>query len=1306
MGTTYHVTTGGSTAANGLTQATAWDLAGALAGTGNASGLKAGGGADDVILLHGLAASSGGTTYSPTTQFLPKIGGTSGHPLIIKNAPGELVKIDSKNITPSYAALFRFDAAVCDNTAGPTPGVTGYPTSGFSQYLHFVADAGGASGVGFEIFDSINPKPSSAGIGFQRVAFLGFGSIGIRVLGLYVHDIGGGLSVLGADSYCASNINPLGAAAAAAEGGVALDWEVADNVIQYMGKIGNGWDGHALYPESWLRSPRFLKFVDNITIHCADSPIHAYSHTPDTELSNVIMIGGIAFGSSTTSGVFGSTAPRPDAIFGGEVHQLVGHQFTDHIIYSPSTRSAEQVFLGFAASMNDMAFKRNHIVGLVNFTKFSLPGLNVVGGAGGDENYFSDATDPVYCSGVGTGCNTTTLKGTWPSPANFYYGSAKQPDFVRVRASAYIAGRGTVGILNYNALASTVNVNLSPILSVGDPYEIRFAANYGVVAQSGTYAGGNVAFTMTGLTNATPLGGESAPATYGSPAQFAAFVVLRTGAGTNVTVLPPVSGAAAAMLAPTLAHGSVISFFLPATASASAPPPALNLVSPEPPIRTQAFSIAGATPEEDLELASVRISLAYSGACTFTPDITVEQVRADSGAGLPVSYDIALIFDTSLMDAIMAPVRWTRPRLLFEGAEVVLGRVGTLQASRNMSSELQSMDFGTIGPLWTMSTIEPDARITDPCPPLITVGPGGASPLAWGNKLVELYLGFSKEKGVVKEVKVFQGRTYQKSSSRDTGIVAQFSAVDESILYAKLPICYELPPFAGKRRGEIVKDLAAAVGIDPAQVIVPVGKEVTKPLLLSNEHLLPFLDEFGAPENWLSYFDEFGRLVVEEIELSDTAHWTYDASRGDYELDSFKETLPSGPPTRYYVTGTQPVSGTGPGGSDLDVTSKTTEELQQLYAPQAYKVRPSGGPSYLYADGSYRSIPAQELMVVSRRTDFSTTRNGTPIASREVLEGFYNPKAADHNFNFSPPQTNWQAAYGNKTFHRDEVEPFLTIEESSTEGQFDLFGTLQRQVKKTFGWYSPRHALLYSPIGDLQSFPGVAWVYPGGVMRVDAVEQFLETQRIEQEYAYAADGTLFETVETTSEWFSPQSRADIVAVIVDPLVPPIPILDSPPLTNPPPPAPGPTGLPWQPMITGPSRRDRNTFYFDISFGNAPALGSVTGAVTTPAAWLIGPPSMNVSSSARVDQGNGLTAFQNGTGNSVAAITFGDLFPKTITQRYKVILAVTTKPAGFQSAFVELVATIASGPEAGTFKSNRLQFDPWAGLPPGADLTRA
>ena len=61
-------------------------------------------------------------------------------------------------------------------------------------------------------------------------------------------------------------------------------------------------------------------------------------------------------------------------------------------------------------------------------------------------------------------------------------------------------------------LAPSVNVDVSGILAVGAPYEVRNAQDYfGPPVMSGVYAGGTIALPMSGLSVATPIGGAVMP---------------------------------------------------------------------------------------------------------------------------------------------------------------------------------------------------------------------------------------------------------------------------------------------------------------------------------------------------------------------------------------------------------------------------------------------------------------------------------------------------------------------------------------------------------------------------------------------------------------------------------------------------------------------------------------------------------------------------------------------------------------------------------------------------------------------------
>jgi hypothetical protein len=274
---------------------------------------------------------------------------------------------------------------------------------------------------------------------------------------------------------------------------------------------------------------------------------------------------------------------------------------------------------------------------------------------------------------------------------------------------------------------------------------------------------------------------------------------------------------------------------------------------------------------------------------------------------------------TSLATGTASRIRWTGSRVVWIEADLPPGATtGDISLEEDLSPGRQTtFRFQTVGQLWAMPTAEdfddsqPDPG--DPAPPAPPPPPDendpDTSPRAWGNKPVEAFMAFGQSPRSMVEAKVFQGLSLQKSNQGDTAVLGEITCVDDSIRYADVPLCYELQPFSGKRRGEITREMAVSVGVPVDKIIVPVGNVVTKPILLSNGSLLTFLNEFWKGENGWAHFDEDGNLVVEIIDLKATPDWTLDAELGDYDLDSFEETPPARPPSRYYVKATTPVEG-------------------------------------------------------------------------------------------------------------------------------------------------------------------------------------------------------------------------------------------------------------------------------------------------------------------------------------------------------------------------------------------------------------
>lgn len=702
-------------------------------------------------------------------------------------------------------------------------------------------------------------------------------------------------------------------------------------------------------------------------------------------------------------------------------------------------------------------------------------------------------------------------------------------------------------------------------------------------------------------------------------------------------------------------------------------------------------------------LASFDATVTIAGDCAFTPTIIAEQERGDADTGQPVvSIDDSLIPDTRFWDAMTAQARRTRARLKLLGIELFNTKIGDITVKETMNvGDFRTADFQTLSALFGMPSEDPLETAFDPC---FTVTPTAShrTPLAWGNKLTEIFVGFAAG-FAINEYQIFRGLTFQKQNAGQFSVKGQFTSVDDGLAYAKVPLCYEVMPFSGMRRGDVVRGLAAQLGIPPSKVFCPLGGRINKPILLSNGSLLPFIAEFGAGEDWFPSFDREGNLVVKAIELKDEPDWILDSSKGDIYYDTFQERLPASPPSNYYVTSSQVVP---PGTEDDEITSVILESIIQLYAPQSVKVRPSGVLTYLYGDGTYRSIPTQRRMMVARRETASTTRNGIPIRNRIRTEQFYNEQAFDPNFTSFPSPFNYDNAYANKTFHKDEVESLKLVSEEMTEWDVDPFGTVQKQTARTRGFYSPQHALEYfylnSPQrGQIANREGEAYVYPGSIMRSEKFQLSREIKRTETSYSYGTEGTIEDTIETTFEWMSPQSRCDISVVndVPKPSVPPIPI---PPPPAPPPPTPTPQPPPihtsWAPVVIGPTRILDFYFWWDIDCSSAPAPTTLTAAVDG-----IAPMAHGDSRGLGVTQGDIFN-------NQLADVPLGTflngatLVPSGLRKLKKVLqfaMPNIARPIGLQYCFFTVQANVsAPAAEIGVVESQEFRWDPWAGIPDG------
>lgn len=297
----------------------------------------------------------------------------------------------------------------------------------------------------------------------------------------------------------------------------AVDSEVYGNLIYYAGfDSPDRGHGHSVYTQN-LTGTKNIK--DNITFGLYNDQMNAY--TEGGTIDNIVFEGNASFAAGNLS----SVAP-------GGYNFLYGASGAASTSCTSSTKVAQ-----------NPVFRDN--------VSFLGTGLNL-GYAKGTCN--PTATGNYFVSVGGTAMELAAPWGTITISGNTFYGStsgftqvaypnntyltSRPGDIViRVRPNAYEANRGNVYVYNW-AGASSVNVDLSRVLTAGVAYEVRNAQNFfGAAVATGTYSGAAVSIPLAGLTRATPVGWGSPPSW---PNDFQAFVVLPRGGTFVATRMLPV----------------------------------------------------------------------------------------------------------------------------------------------------------------------------------------------------------------------------------------------------------------------------------------------------------------------------------------------------------------------------------------------------------------------------------------------------------------------------------------------------------------------------------------------------------------------------------------------------------------------------------------------------------------------------------------------------------------------------------------------------------------------------------------------
>ena len=444
----FYVSPSGTSGGDG-SSARPWDLQTALSG---ASGRIQPG--DTVWLRAG--------TY--TGHFTSSLSGTSSAPIVVRQYPGERAIIDRN-------------------------GTSGEP---------LVVDGSWTIYWGFEVMNSSTVRFGS-GLAARPAGVYIRNAANVKLINLIVHDTGHGTYV----EASAHNIEIYG-------------WIIfnggSDNSVRG--------DGHGIYIRNDGTTPKVVR--DNVIFDQFGFGLHGYAEGGD-HLDHMVFEGNVVFNAGSLS-AFDS----PNMILGG-VTSATNDTVRNNMFYFSPGIGPRNLRIGYDVSQNGTAlFEGNYIVGgtqvvdITYWTDLTLRNNTLIGsgrvlaladqGPTGytwtNNNHYRDPTATAWRE-----VTTDYTFGGWKQATGLggsdvaNSGTPTQTQ-VFVRPNQYEPGRAHVVVYNWSG-QGTVSVDLSGVLRIGDPYEIRNVQQVlDAPLVSGIYSGGTIAIPMAAVTPTAPIGGS------------------------------------------------------------------------------------------------------------------------------------------------------------------------------------------------------------------------------------------------------------------------------------------------------------------------------------------------------------------------------------------------------------------------------------------------------------------------------------------------------------------------------------------------------------------------------------------------------------------------------------------------------------------------------------------------------------------------------------------------------------------------------------------------------------------------------
>ena len=442
-------------------------------------------------------------------------------------------------------------------------------------------------------------------------------------------------------------------------------------------------------------------------------------------------------------------------------------------------------------------------------------------------------------------------------------------------------------------------------------------------------------------------------------------------------------------------------------------------------------------------------------------------------------------------------------RVVLDGADVTADLVGPVTLRESLDNPLRSASFALVGRRYS---------------PVVTI-------TTWTRTPVEIWFRQGVPGNIDEHLEL---RGYVDSCSSSADGVYSIEVGDLGLWYVKAGVCLEYQPFAGKRRGQICREIAAAAGI--AVTDIPDGALYRKSYETAGGRVYELVAEVGEPEGWFWRTDNHGTLVAYTAELGEPPaapdHVWHLADLDAPPRISPPEDMPS----TWIVRGSSAVYWESEG-------LRTEVSEVRIYAPYA----PLGAVERQLSDGSRQpmspsSVVSERLVSLVRE---EATFRGELLIRRTTTEwGWYNPAHATLSTSAGgslgagpgPDGLYYLTVYIDSSGRAVTwiVERFVETSREIEAPSYDADGTLLATETSIYRWHRRTQAVRHASSPDFTVHGSV--IGDDNVSYRDfaagRIEDYGRAERRVITYEYAASGAEQREIEETYGFYAPRSSVE------------------------------------------------------------------------------------------------------------------------------------------------------------------------------------